>query len=65
MTDTRGYYQDYWDDPNAAPPALDPTTPVRKELLAAALRDLPAHECWMSAAAAASSRVTWPIWDTM
>ena len=41
MSDTQAYYERYWADPDTAPPAVDPTTPVRRAMLKEALRDLP------------------------
>jgi len=41
MIEIRDYYDRYWADPLHAPPSCDPTTPVRKMRLQAALRDLP------------------------
>lgn len=41
MSKTEAYYERYWTDPDAAPPAQDPTTGDRKQLLAEALRGLP------------------------
>jgi 2-polyprenyl-6-hydroxyphenyl methylase/3-demethylubiquinone-9 3-methyltransferase len=42
MSDTRAYYERYWQDPDAAVPNYDPTTPARRAMLADALSDLPA-----------------------
>lgn len=41
MENEQDYYERYWADPNAAPPATDPTTPQRKALLQKALAGLP------------------------
>lgn len=37
---TRAYYEQYWDNPQSAPPANDPTTEERKRMLRHALRNL-------------------------
>jgi SAM-dependent methyltransferase len=41
MSDTRSYYERYWQDPSTAVPNYDPTTPARKAMLAKALADVP------------------------